>query len=154
MNDGDRPWTAAEREKSGHSMGMHGYNYTDLPISSYSVSGVGWGGDLDVSNETAGGGKTTCCASLPTRLPATYMVHWSRDDHRWCDVKVIFKGPIPDRPRFFNTHFFQDGHIEITISYEFTDLLVKQPSMEGGLSRKASGNMVMDEKVAKCRDAI
>ena len=130
---------------------MRGYNYTDLPISSYSIRGV-WGGDIDVSNETNGGGKVTCCGSVPSTLPRTYLVTWSRDDRRWCEKEVVFDGPIPDHPESFNTHFFQDGHIEISITEELNDLKVKLPNYRNGFSRHESGNVVMDEKVARCKD--
>ncbi len=108
-------YEAVPEAKRKRLLGLSAYNYTDLPISSYSVNHV-WGGDVRVSSETSGGSKTSCCIKVPPVLPATYLVRWSRDDRRWCELKVAFGGPIPEEPSSFNTHFFADGHVEITIA--------------------------------------
>jgi hypothetical protein len=132
-------------------LGLHGYNYTDMPIASYVVNGA-WGGNLRVSSVRTGGGGTTCCGEIPAHLPTTYQVSWSRDDQRWCDIEVQFKGPIPVNPQFLNTHFFRDGHVEITVSEDFLDILVSEPDFHNGLSRNETGNVVMDEAFARCRN--
>ncbi len=134
-------------------LGLEAYNYTDLPISSYSVNYV-WGGDVRVSNMTNGGSGTNCCLKVPTVLPAKYRIRWSRDDRRWCELEVTFKGPIPDSPWNFNTHFFEDGHIEISVTdtNTATDMKVRKPSYREGLNRYPDGNVIHDEAFARCKD--
>ncbi|CAN5190631.1 hypothetical protein BH11PSE9_BH11PSE9_09580 [soil metagenome] len=137
--------------KPGTGLGLHGYNYTDLPIASYSV-GSAWGGDVRVSGDGNGGSKTGCCVNVPPFLPYTYRVSWSRDDHVWCELAVEFKGPVPPNAFNFNTHFYQDGHVEISISADTEPPRVDLPRIGRGLKRHETGNVVNDTKFAKCKD--
>jgi Protein of unknown function (DUF3304) len=142
---------ASMKPKAIHGLGLHAYNYTDLPIWSYTVNGAG-GGDIRVSGPTNGGSGTSCCGSVPAHLPTTYIVRWSRDDHRWCELAVAFNGPVPADPFNLNTHFYRDGHVEISVSDDSEPPRLKLSNINDGLSRTETGNVVYDEKFAKCKD--
>ena len=63
---------------------LMGYNYTDHYIDNYYVDGV-WGGNVFLSTEEAGGGKSTCCVKWKkgTKLPVTVRVRWQSDACRY-----------------------------------------------------------------------
>ncbi|TKS52987.1 DUF3304 domain-containing protein [Luteimonas yindakuii] len=123
-----------------HGLGIHGYNYTDQPIESFSVDGT-WGGGVRVSTPTAGGGNTTCCVPVPNPrlLPQTYTVRWIaqmcrervRGDGQWItqyrsgwrEKQVPYTGPLPARPLAFEVHFYPNDEIRI----EITDDIVTPP---------------------------
>jgi len=143
----------AESKKVKHSLALRAFNYTDLPIASYTVDGAG-GGDVGVSNERNGGSGTTCCGRSPASLPTSYTVSWSRDDHLWCEIEVPFNGPIPDDPQDLNTHFYRDGHVEISITNGDETPRIKMKNINSGLTRTETGNAIFDDKFAKCKNAI
>lgn len=120
--------------KSGtRGLGIHGYNYTDQPIESFSVNGT-WGGVVRVSTPTAGGGNTTCCMPVPTPrlLPQTYTIRWVAEMCRervwgdgqwitqyrsgWREKEVQYAGPLPARPLAFEVHFYPNDEIRIEIT--------------------------------------
>lgn len=135
---------------------ISGYNYTDLPISSFEVDGQS-GGDLGVSSETSGGGAM-CCVHRPTYAPLTYTVAWTRGPEtptsRWCRMEVVHKGPLPKNPWRFEVHFYQDGHIEVAVTDDISDPRVKLPNILRGLRRyeDISKNKVNDEATAECKN--
>ena len=114
-------------------LGLMGYNYSDHYIDNYSVNDAG-GGGLRVSSPTSGGGGITCCVKwkLGQSLPVTVRVRWQSDACRYIKrvddedfpaAKVFYSekdveltGPIPNDPRYFETHFYPDGHIEVAVA--------------------------------------
>ena len=118
---------------------MVAYNYTDRYIDTYSVNGNG-GGNVFVSGPGGGGGGTTCCVSFITG-PGEWnvKVRWQigactyisyvdskgvdqREIHSFFkEVKVPVKKPFPDNPKYFETHFYADGHVEAAITEERSD---------------------------------
>jgi len=106
-----------ERKPDGipkrYSVVPYGYNYTDTYIDSFEVNGAG-GGNLEVSIPTAGGGGHTCCMTLVSGLPlgTEFKIKWTPDRTRWCDQTVRLTNPVPIEPRYFEVHFYLDGHIE------------------------------------------
>lgn len=135
---------------------ISGFNYTDLPISSFEVNSIA-GGNLRVSSETSGGGAM-CCVRRPTYAPLTYIVAWTRGPEtpksRWCRMEVIHKGPLPKNPKYFVVHFYQDGHIEVDVTEERSEARVKLPNILNGLRRyeDISKNKVNDEALAECKN--
>ena len=115
---------------------MVAYNYTDRYIDTYSVNGNG-GGNVFVSDGIDGGSKRTCCVSFITgpgewnvkirwQIGActynTYVdtagVEHSETYSFFKEVKVPVKKPFPDNPKYFETHFYPDGHVETAITEE------------------------------------
>lgn len=113
---------------------LFGYNYTNRYISSYSVTGQSghgaWGGDVDLSTPTIGGGKDTCCIMLDTtyKKPVSFLVSWhvgavgdskrriiaeGYDKDQWIEVKP----PYPKDAQYFEVHFYPDGHVEAAITH-------------------------------------
>lgn len=135
-------------------LSVHGYNYTNTAIGLYSVAGVG-GGNIDVSTETTGGSKTTCCASMPNQLPPGYTINvrWTRDGESWCELQVPFNGPVPDDAYRLMTHFYPDGHVEIEVGGD-ADIAprLRMPHIHGN-KRYADDalNVNRDDRFATCR---
>jgi hypothetical protein len=113
---------------------LTGYNYTNRYIDTFSVDGAG-GGNLFVSDDTNGGGKSACCVSYRTGARARkVIVRWQADactfdeyadsagikHHEihsfFKEVEVQIEPRIPDQPRYFEVHFFSDGHVEAAIT--------------------------------------
>jgi hypothetical protein len=111
-----------------------GYNYTDRYIDSFEVNGRS-GGNLDISSETDGGGKSACCVSWTegSKLPLKVTVKWvgsycmkketnsvgEVNDFRepiWNVAEVEFNGPVPENPRNFEVHIYRQGRIAIGMS--------------------------------------
>lgn len=131
---------------------LYGLNYTDLYISSFSVSGIG-GADIPVSSPTAGSSGGVCC--IPwypgAALPIPIKVSWTRDNMRRCEKEVMITGPVPSNPENFAVHFFPDGHIEIELTEDYPTLKLRLERYSP-TQRKQSGNAVLDEQVAKCKN--
>lgn len=137
------------------SLAINGFNYTDLPISYFSVNGQG-GSNIVVSSSTSGGGGTVCCASWRpgSRLPRPVTVEWLRvvnGRDRWCEKTVQLNGPVPDRPTALGVHFMPDGDIQVEMTRGEADPKLKLERFSAG-KRKESGNVIYDEQVARCRD--
>ena len=126
-----------------HGLGINGFNYTDRAISSFSVDGT-WGGDLAISTPTGGGGGTTCCMRVPRHLPQTYTVRWVAELCKerlwgggewftqfrkgWREKQVVYSGPLPTKPLYFEVHFYpgDDIRIEITDDYTLPRLILQR----------------------------
>jgi len=114
-------------------LGLEGYNYTNRYIDAFDVNGQG-GGNLFVSGPSSGGGGTACCVSYITGPGAWEVtVRWQtgactfnertsggekfNDIHSFFkEVKVQVDPNIPDQPRYFEVHFYPDGHVEAAIT--------------------------------------
>ena len=136
------------------SLEINGLNYTDLYIDGFLVNGQG-GGNIFVSTPTSGGGKSACCVSFwpGAELPATLKIKWTRDNNRWCEAEAVLKQFVPPNPQHLGIHFYPDGHIEAEITEEFPPLRLKLETFNNG-QRKESGNVVMDEQTARCKDGF
>jgi hypothetical protein len=134
-----------------YSLGVVGYNYTDIYIASFSV-GSASGGNVDVSDMESGGGGTGCCVEWidGTELPEEYTIHWTRDGELWCHLDVVLRGPIPRNPSMFTVHFYEDGHIEVEIARDYPDVREKKARFDHN-QRKEFGNRVQDARFAKCQ---
>ena len=93
-----------------------------------------------MSGPGGGGGGITCCVSFITG-PGEWNVkiRWqigactfiSYVDSKGVDqleihsffkeIKVPVKKPFPDNPKYFETHFYPDGHVETAITEEISD---------------------------------
>jgi hypothetical protein len=96
-----------------------GYNYTDDYIPAFNVDGYG-GGNVELSTETAGGGKAMCCYPYIERtyFPFEVEVEWGSSD-RWGPTqkkKVLVPEPKGANPRILEIHFYPDGHIEAELT--------------------------------------
>jgi hypothetical protein len=123
---------------------LHGYNYTDHYIDSYSVNGAG-GGNLFVSSPTTGGGGGACCVRwlVGRALPVKVHIRWEsseclytkrvdgedfpRAKSFYSEADVWLKGPIPADPQYFETHFYPDGHIEVAVTDDYSMPRLKLP---------------------------
>lgn len=129
---------------------LHGYNYTDHYIDSYSVNGAG-GGNLFVSDAGSGGGGGACCVrwTVGQRLPVKVRVRWESsacvyiknvDGEDFERAKQFFseedawiKGPIPINPQYFETHLYPDGHVEVAITDNYSPPRLKRLALKNGL---------------------
>jgi hypothetical protein len=144
--------TARDPRPSIQGLAIAGYNYTDLYIDSFEVNGHG-GGNLEVSDAVAGGGKYTCCMSVyPALVPYPVTIKWTRGDGRdiWCEAKAMVKGPIPAEPHYFEVHFMPEGKIEIEVAEDNSPPKVKLERTSYA-RRHESGNVIHDEEVGRCQ---
>lgn len=143
--------TAKENNKV-EMVTIYGYNYTDSYIDSFSVNGQG-GSNLAVSSPTAGGGKGACCVTVrPNQQfinPVT--IRWTRDAYskQWCELNVTLKDPAPAKPGYFEVHFYQDGHVEATVTENASEPRVKLERFNPN-QRHETGNVNNDPKFARC----
>lgn len=144
---------AAIPERRSFGLTVYGYNYTDTYIDSFEVNGQG-GGNLEVSIPTAGGGGSVCCVSVTSDMPLPwpYTIKWSRNIYKkiWCEQTVLLHGPIPREPRYFEVHFYPDGHIELAVTEEASEPRLKLERFSRG-KRHESGNSNNDTKFSKCK---
>ena len=144
-------------EPLGEPVGLaiNGFNYTDLPISFFSVAYQG-GGNILPSTPTSGGGGTVCCVRWRpgTTLPKPMLVEWSRyTNQRWrtCQKTVMLNGPVPANPTAIGVHFMPDGDVQLEITAGYPKLKLKLNIFDDG-HRHEFGNEVHDEKTASCKD--
>jgi Protein of unknown function (DUF3304) len=144
------PATTSSRS---YNLTIYGYNYTDYAIGSFEVNGQG-GGNLVVSSPTSAGGSSVCCASInaPMTHERTVTIKWSRDGKTWCEQEAILRPPLPPTPKYFEVHFYRDGHIELAVTERDSDprlsLERKHPN-----SRHVDEtlNVNNDSKFARCK---
>jgi hypothetical protein len=147
-------WTYTGTEPA--MLAVNGFNYTDLPIDSFSVGGAG-GGNIFVSSPTSGGGGTSCCvtlypgAVLPQPMTVRWMRYFGQGRSRWCEKTVLLQGPIPDKPTAVGVHFMPDGDIHLEVARGYPKLKLRIENFDDG-RRKAIGNVIHDEEVARCKD--
>ena len=145
-----------EREPDGmpkrYPVVAYGYNYTDTYIDSFEVNGAG-GGNLEVSIPTAGGGGHTCCMTVFSGLPlgTEFKIKWTRDRNSWCEQTVRLTKPVPVEPRYFEVHFYPDGHIEVEATQRASDPRLKLERFSRG-ERHETANVNNDDKFARCKD--
>jgi hypothetical protein len=113
---------------------LTGYNYTNRYIDQFDVDGQG-GGDIDVSGPRSAGNGSACCVSYRSGVPARKVkVRWQADactfvsyideegkkherTHSYLrEVEVQVDPNIPDFPRYFEVHFYPDGHVEAAMT--------------------------------------
>ncbi len=142
--------TAATSNSTKGMATVYGYNYTDLYIDSFSVDGQG-GGNLELADASAGGGKHVCCVRVypEIKTPIPVMVRWTRDRKRWCELEVMLNGPIPPNPEYFEVHFYQDGHVEVAVTEKASAPRVKNARFNYA-ERHEAGNVNNDAKFARC----
>jgi len=126
-----------------HALGIVGYNYTDRYIDQFYVNGQG-GGSLHLSDAGGGGGGIVCCIGWRngTPLPQKIRVKWvaggcmktvtSSDGyvhqvpvHTFKEQDVQLTGPVPEKPGYFEAHFYPDGHIEVAITETWAEPRLK-----------------------------
>jgi hypothetical protein len=125
-------------------LAIEGYNYTGRYIASFTVtdeSGNGsWGGNVELSTPTAGGGKSTCCVMLDPTVarPVRLRVDWTLDeidDSAGRTIAPMIKKaawvtvapPFPKDPQNFEVHFYPDGHVEAAITHWSSPPRIKLP---------------------------
>jgi hypothetical protein len=145
------PTTKAPRS---YRLAIVGYNYTDDVMDSFEVNGQG-GGNLEMSTESDGGGKTVCCVGWrdDSTLPKKITVKWvggyctdrrtnsdgetrDRRENLWKVADLEFNGPVPAEPSNFEVHFYPDGHIELAMSERFTPPRYQRQTEPDRLSRR------------------
>jgi hypothetical protein len=150
------PTVPTEREPDGmpkrYSVVPYGYNYTDAYIDSFEVDGAG-GGNLAVSTPTSPGGGDTCCMTLVSGLPlgTEFKIKWTRDRKRWCEQTVQLTKPVPVEPRYFEVHFYVDGHIEVEATQRASEPRLKLDRVSYA-RRHETNNANNDDKFARCKD--
>jgi Protein of unknown function (DUF3304) len=137
------------------TLGINGFNYTDLVISAFNVGSQG-GGNIFVSSPTSGGGGTTCCIRWwsNTPLPWPIEVEWMRyidRKQRWCKKTVMFNGPVPANATAIGVHFMPDGDIQIEMSEGLADPKLQLERHSRG-ERHTVGNVIHEDRTATCRD--
>lgn len=136
-----------------YNLTITGYNYTNTGISSFEVDGQG-GGNINVSSPTSGGGGSVCCLIVraPLRVPQPVTIKWSRDVETWCEQTVLLQPPLPEKPEYFEVHFYEDGHLEVAVTES-----ASSPRLR--LERRGPGrrhpnmnmNVINDSKFSRCK---
>lgn len=115
-------------------LAIEGYNYTNRFIDSFTVTdedGNGaWGGNVFLSSPTSGGGGGTCCVMLDpnAKSPVRLRIDWTLDrvddstGHTLApeiqkQAWVTVTPPFPADPKNFEVHFYQDGHVEVSVTH-------------------------------------
>jgi hypothetical protein len=129
---------------------MISYNYTDHYIDNYSVNGA-WGGNVFISDSDSGGSKDACCVRWVVGQPLPVKVHirwesgacvytknvegqdFERAKQFYSEKDVWLKGPISSDPQYFETHFYPDGHVEVTITGDRSPPRLELPANKNGL---------------------
>lgn len=139
-SDGKVNEVASERHEIPAPIGtpielmLTGYNYTNRYIDEFDVDAQG-GGNLFVSEGANGGGKNVCCISYRSGAKARKVrIRWQSDaciftsytdgeGHKhertynyFNEVEVQVSSTIPRFPRYFEVHFYPDGHVEASIT--------------------------------------
>jgi hypothetical protein len=128
---------------------LTGYNYTNRSIPSFSVGGEFGvsGGDIGVSTPTSGGGGSACCVThYLGAKPKTKTIRWQVDactyDERtysngekmsstyrfFKEFEVQIDPHIPDAPRYFEVHFYPDGHVEAAFTEQASKPRLQLPA--------------------------
>jgi Protein of unknown function (DUF3304) len=147
------PAPAADTNVRDHNLTIYGYNYTDTEIGSFEVNGQG-GGNVEVSTLTAGGGKSVCCvtARSPMLQPRMVKIKWTRDSENWCEQEVMLKPPLPLKPKYFEVHFYPDGHIELAVTeMDSAPRLALNRMSRAGRHEDERQNVNNDAKFARCK---
>jgi hypothetical protein len=105
-----------------YTVTLAGYNYTERPISGYSVDGAG-GGNM-FANDIDGGTGWACCAEVTVGKPVHIRWTFTRTksqfeaglpiEHHEMDVMV----PKPEgakQPEYMEVHFYSRTHIELRL---------------------------------------
>jgi hypothetical protein len=120
------------------SLTLHGYNYTNRYIDSYSINGQ-WGGNLFLSTSTSGGGGEVCCGRWwpNSRLPIKVKVKWVGDSceyksmtstgevfysirNFWKEAEALITTPPPADARYLEAHIYEDGHVEAAMTNTYS----------------------------------
>jgi hypothetical protein len=144
---------AADTKVQAHNLTIYGYNYTDTEIGSFEVNGQG-GGNLQTSIPTAGGGSNVCCITVhaPMLQPRVVKIKWTRDSETWCEQEVTFKPPLPAKPKYFEVHFYRDGHIEVAATeIDSPPRLKLEAASRGSRYEDEKQNVNNDAKFARCK---
>lgn len=116
------------------ALALTGFNYTNRYIDQFSA-GAQDGGNLFISSPKGGGGGSVCCipyfigaSAWKTKIrwqvgACTYNNRTDTDGERLFEIYHYFKeavvqidNNIPKRPRYFEVHFYPDGHVEAAIT--------------------------------------
>jgi hypothetical protein len=105
-----------------YTVTLAGYNYTDRPISWYSIDDTG-GGNVFVGLQD-GGGKWACCARVTAGQPvhiewrSSYTevqhVQGIRPEEHQLDV-IVPKPEGNKPPQYMEVHFYSTKHIELRL---------------------------------------
>ena len=106
------PLLASCDEKT-YAVGIRGYNHTDKVIGQFQING-GSGGSFVAPH--SGGGKVTCCVSIPAkwRPGLQVSIRWSDGKFENEQERVV---PVPkytdDTVGDFSVHFLRNGEIKV-----------------------------------------
>ena len=108
------------------SFTLVGYNYTERPIYSFSVDGVGGGNAF--AGFRSGGGGFVCCADITVGKPVEIKWLYDTTEKQYLaglreekrSTTVIVPPPTVPEAEYLEVHFFPDHHVEL--------YLVKFPS--------------------------
>jgi Protein of unknown function (DUF3304) len=140
-----------------YSLGIVGYNYTEVGIDDFKVNGTG-AFNLGVSTETSGGGSTICCAGWApgTKLPRPVVVEWQRHDNdgkpHWCRATAVLNGPVPLEPTTLEVHIYPDRHIEAAITDDYSPPRLKMP--RAGAAYRVGKDLHAENTEAIKKDAL
>ena len=101
------------------SVTVTGYNYTERPIYTFSVNGVG------ISNlfTDSGGAKFSCCTTVTVGQPAVINWTYSATERQYNagvrkesrSTTVIVPSPQVPEARYLEVHFYPDHHVELAL---------------------------------------
>lgn len=100
-------------EEKTYAVGIRGYNHTDAVIGEFQING-GSGGSFVTPH--SGGGKLTCCISIPAKWKPGLQVtvRWSDGNFKNEQVRVV---PVPEynveTAGYFSVHFLRNGEVKV-----------------------------------------
>ena len=108
------------------SVTVIGYNYTERPIYTFSVNGVGASNLF--AKQKYGGGKDSCCIDITVGQPVEIKWLYDTTEKQYLaglgeenrSTTVIVPPPTVPEAEYLEVHFFPDHHVEL--------YLVKFPS--------------------------
>jgi Protein of unknown function (DUF3304) len=112
-------FTACKAEDDTRSVTFVGYNYTERPIFTFSVNGVG-GGNIFVNG---GGGSLACCGDITIGKPAVikWMYSYTKKQYEaglreeTHTATVIVPPPQIPTAGYLEVHFYPDHHVELAV---------------------------------------
>ena len=103
------------------SVTLVGYNYTERPIYTFSVNGVGASNLF--AKQKYGGGKDSCCIDITVGQPVEIKWLYDTTDKQYLaglreekrSTTVIVPPPTVPEAEYLEVHFYPDHHVELAL---------------------------------------